>query len=233
MARTRRNRPQSRQSVKVWLISHTPTGGRALSRPETPQTLPSPRRQATLGAVAHTDRFRAAAGPLEMRCSGRASRSSGAADPQHALEVPVQRRQVGPFSARCHHLVRSDQNPAGSAHVVAVAHLMLRIDLRIDMDDLEPIARSFADAMCRDRAVRVFEQQGYDAARRDAATRESAGPCRDRPASRRAPARRPRCVWRGAEVRPMLPVGRCDRRPPSPTAPPAVSSAPREYCRES
>ena len=54
MARRRRNPPQSRQSVKVWLISHTPTRGRALSRPETPQTLPSPRRQATLGAVAHT-----------------------------------------------------------------------------------------------------------------------------------------------------------------------------------
>ena len=38
MARRRRNPPRSRQSVKVWLISHTPTRGRALFRPETAQT---------------------------------------------------------------------------------------------------------------------------------------------------------------------------------------------------
>ena len=52
MARRRRNPPQSRQSVKVWLISHTPNEEEGvLFRLETPQTLPSPRRQATLGAV--------------------------------------------------------------------------------------------------------------------------------------------------------------------------------------
>lgn len=64
-----------------------------------------------------------------------------------------------PFSARGYDLVRSDQNPAGPAHTIAVAHLALGIDRRIDTEDLQPITRCFGGAACRDRVMRIFEQQ--------------------------------------------------------------------------
>lgn len=79
--------------------------------------------------------------------------------PIRTVEVSVQRRQVSFFCARGHDLVRSDQNPARSAHTRATADLVPGIDLRIDREGLQPIAGSFGDGVGPDRGVRIFKQQ--------------------------------------------------------------------------